>query len=204
MEGTSLDTIIRVAQIWAWVLCVFGGIGNILTVLTIAHQFYLGSRSETTRRHRRRQQRRQWRTTALGETLSTHDDCPSVLKLKADTILLLHLSVCDLLYCTVNLPFIAINYSYAFFDGAVPCTGPSQRYCTGTAMFRYVNAFIEWMTLGLLAVQRCIRIGKPEGDVRIFTPLSTCLLILGCWVGTFLLQTNAVIQVRNLIFIFCT
>uniref|UniRef100_A0A0P4WSH0 G-protein coupled receptors family 1 profile domain-containing protein n=1 Tax=Scylla olivacea TaxID=85551 RepID=A0A0P4WSH0_SCYOL len=160
---------IMAAQAWAWTVSCVGGVGNFVTICAISYQLYLG---------------RVWRRRhgPVGRP---------VLTLEGDTILLLHLSICDFLYCVVNLPITAITYNYAL--GRAPDT-PSKLFCTGAALFRYVNALAEWTTLGLLTVQRCVDLGRSRG-ARFFRPRPTLLFIAGIWVGSVVLQLAALTQV---------
>nr|XP_053650579.1 protein trapped in endoderm-1-like [Cherax quadricarinatus] len=183
---------IRAAQVWAWTVSVVGGTGNLVTVCTVVHQLHLG------RLHHRGRYYQDGHYHQDGHHQDGHqqdghlqDDRPS-LRAQGDTLLLLHLSACDLVYCAINLPVTAITYNYAIAAAAPP----SRLYCTAAAMFRYVNALAEWTTLGLLTVQRCVDLGRWPG-ARFFKPRPTILFIIGIWVGSVLLQLNAIIEVRR-------
>lgn len=161
----------RAAQVWAWLICIVGSMGNLLTLATGAHQLCL---LERRRKH-----------TSAGRCRTT-----PAIRLEADTLLLLHLSLCDLLYCAINLPIIAINYELAL-SGAPPSAYPSEQFCTVTVVFRYLNAIIEWMTLGLLAVERCLDMSRVRAN-RIFTPIKTCILLGCCWGAALMLHVPAI------------
>ncbi|KAK8406164.1 hypothetical protein O3P69_007116 [Scylla paramamosain] len=174
MEGAAPlhDTsFFRMAQVWAWVICVLGVSGNLLTLATAAHQLYLAKRNRRSLKSVRRD--------GLGRVP------PSFITLQADTLLLLHLSLCDLLYCSINLPIIALNYDLALSDTFTPV--PSEQFCTASVVFRYLNALAEWMTLGLLAVERCLNMGRVRVS-HIFKPANTCVLLVCCWVAALLSQ----------------
>lgn len=164
----------RVAQVWAWVICGLGSMGNLLTLAAGAHQLCLKDR-------RRTNQSGEWGRAMPG------------IRLEADTLLLLHLSFCDFLYCAINLPIIAVNYELALSD-APPSEYPSDQFCTGTVVFRYLNAIVEWMTLGLLALERCLDMGRVRTN-RIFTPTKTCILLACCWGAALILQAGSIVQV---------
>ncbi|XP_042218860.1 protein trapped in endoderm-1-like isoform X1 [Homarus americanus] len=157
------------AQAWALTVACVGGVGNLVTLSTIAHQLYLD---------------RMWRRGRY-----QHGKRP-VVSLEGDTLLLLHLSFCDFLYCTINLPLTIVTYGYAID----PKKGdPSKVFCTGAALFRYVNALAEWTTLGLLTVQRCVDLGRFRG-ARFFRPRPTIFFIVAIWVGSVLLQMGALTE----------
>lgn len=164
----------RVAQVWACVICALGSAGNLLTLATGVHQLCLKGRR---RSHESVERRR----------------ATPAIRMEADNLLLLHLSLCDFLYCVVNLPIIAVNYELAL-SGASPSEYPSEEFCTVTVVFRYLNAIVEWMTLGLLAVERCLDMGRVRTN-RIFTPTKTCVLLASCWAAALLLQVGSIVTV---------
>lgn len=166
----------RVAQVWAWMICAIGSAGNLLTLATGAHQLCLRDRMRTHELFEQRHAR-------------------AAIRLEADTLLLLHLSLCDFLYCAVNLPIIAVNYELAL-SSAPPSEYPSEQFCVVTVVFRYLNAIVEWMTLGLLAVERCLDMGRIRTN-RIFTPAKTCVLLASCWGAALLLQVSSIVMVSE-------
>ncbi|XP_045602977.1 protein trapped in endoderm-1-like [Procambarus clarkii] len=170
-DTTVPEAWIVAAQGWAWTVSCVGGVGNLVTISTIAHQLYLG---------------RLWRR----HYQCGHRAGRPVVALEGDTLLLLHLSFCDFLYCAVNLPLTAITYNYAI---GLSDTVPSKSFCTGAALFRYINALAEWTTLGLLTVQRCVDLGRSRG-ARFFRPRPTISFIVAIWLGSVLLQMDAIVQ----------
>lgn len=187
MDGaeTNKQWWIRGAQAWAWVICVVGGIGNFITIVTISHQLHL-CRSKRPYYERRPAYGEHARATRL------RSQGPSI-KLAGDTILLLHLSICDFLYCVVNLPITAWSYNVPL-DGTLPAPGKS--FCTGVAAFRYLNALVEWLTLGLLTVQRCVDLRRSSG-ARFFKPFPTCVILVMCWLVSLGMMFGALIQVSS-------
>ncbi|XP_042894125.1 protein trapped in endoderm-1-like [Penaeus japonicus] len=163
---------IRAAQYWAWTVSCVGVVGNLLTIFTIIHQLYLG--------HLWRQRHRSLYHNGTGR-LSGALVRP-VLPLEGDTLILLHLSLCDFLYCAINLPLTALTYNYAFSDET-----PSRPFCTGAALFRYGSAFAEWMTLGLLATERCVDLGRSRA-ARFFRLRCTVFCLVAIWAGSITLQ----------------
>ena len=171
-------SLFQVAQVWACFICALGISGNLLTLATGAHQLCLAKRNRRTPEFMRRDR--------LGRGPQ------SFIKLQADTLLLLHLSLCDLLYCSISLPIIALNYDLALSDAYTSV--PSKQFCTASVVFRYLNAITEWMTLGLLAVERCLNMGRVRAS-HIFTPTCTCVLLVCCWGMALLLQVVPIIYV---------
>ncbi|KAB7505216.1 hypothetical protein Anas_10947 [Armadillidium nasatum] len=118
---------------------------------------------------------------------SNYSSKPSFGRIGGDTILILHIILCDLFYCSVNLPHTYYVYGFENINGATPFL------CKEAAFVRYVNAFAEWMTLGLLAIQRCIDLAKPP-DARFFRMKSTLSFIVGIWVLSVILQLGNLIN----------
>ncbi|XP_076059219.1 uncharacterized protein LOC143035903 [Oratosquilla oratoria] len=152
------------ASMWACILAVIGGVGNLVTIATICHQLILGR----------------------GRNSFYCASPPISIKLDGDTLLILHLSFCDFLYCTVNLPLTA--YTYFTYSN-----GPGRDFCRGAAIFRYLNAFVEWNTLALLAVERCVDLRRSHRS-RLFRPKTTLLLLLLVWVVSIILLLPAIIH----------
>lgn len=171
---------IRAAQYWAGIVSCVGVLGNLLTIFTIVHQLYLG--------HQWRQRHRSLYHNGTGRLQGNL--VRPVLPLEGDTLILLHLSLCDFLYCIINLPLTAITYNYAFTE-----ENPSQSFCTGAALFRYGSAFAEWMTLGLLATERCVDLGRSRA-ARFFRPRFTAVYLVAIWAASITLQLLIVKGVR--------
>ncbi|XP_037784545.1 protein trapped in endoderm-1-like [Penaeus monodon] len=171
---------IRAAQYWAGIVSCVGVLGNLLTIFTIVHQLYLG--------HQWRQRHRSLYHNGTGRLQGNL--VRPVLPLEGDTLILLHLSLCDFLYCIINLPLTAITYNYAFTE-----ENPSQSFCTGAALFRYGSAFAEWMTLGLLATERCVDLGRSRA-ARFFRPRFTAVCLVAIWAASITLQL-LIVKGRN-------
>lgn len=166
---------ILAAQAWAWTVSCVGGVGNLVTISSISHQLYLG---------------RVWRRHYQNDRHDIRHGGRPVVFLGGDTLLLLHLSVCDFLYCVVNLPLTALTYDFALGRASKE---PSKTFCTAAALFRYINALAEWTTLGLLTVERCVDLGRSR-SARFFRPRSTVFFIAAIWIGSLLLQLGAATQ----------
>ncbi|XP_063586197.1 protein trapped in endoderm-1-like [Penaeus indicus] len=84
-----------------------------------------------------------------------------VLKVTADSVLVLQLAVVDLLYCTVSLPLSVASYLHG---EEVP--GP---LCAFAGFFRLLNANVEFNTLGLVALERSYHIYRGRSGGGVFT-----------------------------------
>ncbi len=91
------------------------------------------------------------------------------------TIFILNLAFADMLYCIVNLPFYAMTYlKYGWFWGSFLC-----KASTG---IRYITAFADWMSLGMVAVSRCLCLTKPDLSHKIFSGMNGKLVIISIWI----------------------
>ena len=60
------------------------------------------------------------------------------------TIFIISLAVSDLLYCAISLPLYAMQYlSKRWVLG--------ETLCYATTAFRYINAFADWMSVGMFS-----------------------------------------------------
>ena len=64
-------------------------------------------------------------------------------------ILVLNLAFCDLIYCSIHLPTHAVQ-----FFSQVPIWGNVM--CIATSSFREITAYADWMSVGIIAVSRCL------------------------------------------------
>ena len=64
-------------------------------------------------------------------------------------IFVLNLAFCDLIYCSFHLPTHAVQ----FFSQA-PIWGNVM--CIATSSFRGITAYADWMSVGIIAVSRCL------------------------------------------------
>ncbi|XP_047471295.1 G-protein coupled receptor moody-like [Penaeus chinensis] len=152
---TSGHTNTGEVQTWSLVLAmivtltvmVIGSLGNLLTLVTLAHQFCMPVRLRC-------------------------------INMTPDTVLIINLALADFLYSAVNLPFMFITY-YTIYKGnisgipTVPWESDMSA-CSSSAFLRYTNAFSEWMTLGLMALERCICIYKFRHNSRRPSKWFTC------------------------------
>nr|XP_027229068.1 galanin receptor type 1-like [Penaeus vannamei] len=169
--ATQYEDWIHATQYWAWTLTAVGGVGNLLTILVILHQLYIGC----SWKHRPR--------SSLGRQDSNSRFEKPVLPFEGHTLLLLHLCFCDFLYSAVNLPLTIIAYDHALHGAR----DKLDRLCPVAAFLRYTSALAEWLTLGLLALQRCVDLGRWR-SARLFRPAATGFLIGGVWAVSIALQ----------------
>ena len=57
-----------------------------------------------------------------------------------------------------------------------------ETLCFVTSAFRYVNAFADWMSLGMIALSRCVSLTKPDLGERLFSGRNGKLIILMVWI----------------------
>lgn len=105
------------------------------------------------------------------------------------TLFILNLAFSDLLYCTFNLPM----YSMQFFMGWWPL---GHTACVVSAAIRYVNAFADWLSLGFIALSRCVSLIKPALGEKIFAGKSGFSIIAGIWIYAVALILPTVTQVK--------
>jgi hypothetical protein len=65
----------------------------------------------------------------------------------------------------------------------------SASLCFGTAFFRYVNAFADWMSLAMIALSRCLYLVWPDVGRRLFTGKRGLIVIVLIWVYSVALLT---------------
>ena len=95
--------------------------------------------------------------------------------MNSTTIFILNLAFSDLLYCAINLPMYATQYLERIWP-----LGASL--CYANAVFRYINAFSDWVSVGLIAVSRCICLLKPNWAERYLTKTNSVLVCILIWI----------------------
>jgi len=105
-------------------------------------------------------------------------------------LLLLHLSFCDLLYCTIGLPPFVSIFSNGFFFG-------SSSLCSFTAGLRNVIAYADIFTMSAIALTTCL--GHIYRNDCAFmratnTPKATMISCVLIWVLSFLIISPAVFE----------
>lgn len=161
-------------QTWSLVLVmvvssaviVIGSLGNLLTLVTLAHQFCMPVRLRC------------------------------IKYMTPDTVLIINLALADFLYSAFNLPFMFITYYTIYEGNVSGNPKvPWENYkdaCSFSAFLRYTNAISEWTTLGLMALERCICIHKFRHNSRRpnkwFTCWKTFFYCLSIWLFGIALQ----------------
>ncbi|XP_076059220.1 uncharacterized protein LOC143035904 [Oratosquilla oratoria] len=113
----------------------------------------------------------------------------NIKTLTADLVLIFNLALCDLFYCSVSLPFMFITY-FTVYNKERPWFGHSK-LCELSAFFRYTTAICEWMTLGLLALERWMCIHQyrlSAGRSRWFKPRLTIAYCITMWIASVCMQ----------------
>ncbi|XP_023326208.1 protein trapped in endoderm-1 isoform X2 [Eurytemora carolleeae] len=111
------------------------------------------------------------------------------------TILILHLSFCDFLYCIFGLPFLTLPTIYGYFP-------LSESVCHNTALFRNLNAFAEFSTIAVIGLLRLKGLvteqltSSPRRD-SLMTP---CKMVLFCcltWLLSFINISPTLFEVND-------
>ncbi|XP_064085651.1 lysophosphatidic acid receptor 4-like isoform X2 [Macrobrachium nipponense] len=109
----------------------------------------------------------------------------------ADTVFITNLAIADLFYSAINLPFIFTTY-YRIYNEECPWKVDSLP-CKVSAFLRYANAISEWMTLGLMALERSVCIYKyrsHQGKSKWFTRNKAILYCVLIWSFGLLCQVH--------------
>eukprot|EP00090_Calanus_glacialis_P001278 TRINITY_DN10896_c0_g1_i1.p1 TRINITY_DN10896_c0_g1~~TRINITY_DN10896_c0_g1_i1.p1 ORF type:complete len:373 (-),score=30.35 TRINITY_DN10896_c0_g1_i1:134-1252(-) len=136
------------------IIIIIGGLGNLLTIISIVHA--------------------RLRYTARFPTLWN-----------STTILMLHLSLCDFLYCTLGLPvFISVYY-----NGFLP---HSEIFCRHSSMVRNWIAYADFLTMAAIAVTRSLGYILNHYNLEhiskiIFSPKLTSCACIVIWLLAFLI-----------------
>ncbi|XP_023331362.1 uncharacterized protein LOC111703610 isoform X1 [Eurytemora carolleeae] len=150
-----------------FIIIAIGGIGNLLTLLSVPYVFV---RYPVTR------YKFPWLQNPM-------------------TILILHLSLCDFLYCTLGLPFITLPTLYGYFPY-------SKRVCRLTSLLRNLNAYSEFLTIACIALLRFKglikeRFALPQTGNGFETPLRMIILCLLIWILSFVIISPRVFGVKE-------
>lgn len=103
----------------------------------------------------------------------------------ANTVLIFNLALADLSYCCVSLPFVTVTYIKVLINRTVdPFT---NEQCVFPAFWRYSTAIVEWTTLGVIALERCVNLSKYVNS-KYFTAKKMLLASALIWILGIVLQ----------------
>ena len=108
------------------------------------------------------------------------------------TIFVLHLSFCDVLYCSICLPFYASVYlGYPWQYG--------EKWCVASISLAFIFAYVDWMALSLIALSRALSISAPQILDRFCSNVKSKCAIVFVWIFVILLMIPSFLEVH----IFC-
>ena len=91
------------------------------------------------------------------------------------TQFVLNLALVDFLHCTIFLPVYTLQMFYkGWFWG--------KNFCIFIAAFKIINVLAEALSLGMIAVSKCIGLLKPELARNLFSGLPGKLFIAMIWI----------------------
>ena len=90
-------------------------------------------------------------------------------------IFVLHLAICDILYCAIPLPFYASVYlGNQWIFGEV--------WCKITSILAHIFLFTSWMALALIALSRVLAVLAPSVLRRVCTNYGSKCIIIFAWI----------------------
>ena len=108
------------------------------------------------------------------------------------TVFVLHLAVCDILYCSINLPFYAhVYFGYEWRFG--------EWWCVGSVILAFIFSYADWMALALIAFSRAMSLFFPNFMLRFGSKRNASLVIMSAWILVIVLMTPAFLEVVPLI-----
>ena len=108
------------------------------------------------------------------------------------TVFVLHLAVCDILYCSINLPFYAhVYFGYEWRFG--------EWWCVGSVILAFIFSYADWMALALIAFSRAMLFFFPNFMLRFGSKRNASLVIMSVWILVIALMTPAFLEVVPLI-----
>ena len=219
---------ITYCEYWAIIIFVFGGLGNIITILAILHQFFLQKQRkisfiklnireicerkiknyiEFNIKHISSISKYVQEPGSTRKPEKTYKKKKVFIFIRPDSLILLHLSFCDLLYCLVNLPLTIYTYRVIARTinenclngtcnvGYIYINDNNFSFCTIFSYLRYLIAYVEWITLALLFFERCIDLMRFK-SAKVFTITRTLFSLLFVWIVSISLHINSLIKVK--------
>ena len=107
---------------------------------------------------------------------------------KTNTVFVLNLSFFEILYCTFNLSIYAATYLTRGWPFG-------SHLCILSSAFIKMNAFGDWMSLGLIALSRCLSLTKPNFWRKFCSYRNVTCMILGIWIYAFLMILPTIVVV---------
>ena len=102
----------------------------------------------------------------------------------------MHLSVCDILYCTICLPFYASVYlGFPWVFG--------NFWCVGSIALAYIFAYVDWMALSLIALSRALSICAPTLLDKLSYGFKAKFSILFVWLFVILFMVPSFLEVNT-------
>ena len=96
-------------------------------------------------------------------------DCWSINKY------ILNLAIADFLYCTFNMPVLALQYLYHGWYR-------SKSLCLFFGSLLVVITYAEWMFLAIIALKKCVHLIKPRLGDLIFSGVTGSIILVLIWI----------------------
>ena len=109
------------------------------------------------------------------------------------TIFVLHLSFCDVLYCSICLPFYAsvyLGYPWQF----------GEAWCVASISLAFIFAYVDWMALSLIALSRALSISAPQILNKFCTNVNSKCVIVSVWIFIILFMIPSFLEVGTYCF----
>ena len=113
------------------------------------------------------------------------------------TIFILHLAVCDLLYCGINLPFyvhVYMGYEWTFGEG----------WCVASIILAFLFSNADWMALALIAFNRALSVFHPKFLQDHCTKAKSMMVIIFSWILVLLILSPAFFEVCIISTVICS
>ena len=88
---------------------------------------------------------------------------------------ILNLAIADLLYSTVNMPVLALQYLYHGWYR-------SKSLCLFFGSLLVVITYAEWMFLAIIALKKCVHLIKPRLGDLIFSGVTGSTILVLIWI----------------------
>ena len=108
---------------------------------------------------------------------------------RTNTVFILHLAFAELVYCTFNLP----SYAATYLSRGWPF---GYTLCGISSAFIHMTAYADWISLGLIALSRCLNLTKPNAWNKFCNTRNIFIVLLSVWIYAFLLILPTIIAVR--------